>query len=205
MVLAVGLLALWKASQHVPKFYGEALAVDRAVLEEASDQLVQNAAALASDVNQQGPWQAVFTEGQINGWLAVDLVKNHPELLPRSVREPRIRIEPDGLTAVCRFKQGRSDIVLSVTVDAYVAEPNVVALRVRKARAGALPLPLEDVLKEISEAAARSSLKIQWRQTQGDPVALVSLPPPGDPADRRLLLETLRLGQGTIYLSGSTE
>ena len=35
---------------------------------------------------------------------------------------------------------------LSLTIDAYLHEPNVLALRIRRARAGALPVPLAQVL-----------------------------------------------------------
>lgn len=204
LVAAVGLLLVWRASRQVPEFYQEAIDGDPRAQAEASDQMIQRATTLVSNVEQEGRWEATFTADQINGWLAVDLVKNHAGQLPPSVSDPRVAIEPDGLTVACRFKQGAVDSVLSLSVDVYLSEPNVVAVRIRKARAGALPLPLDSVLERISEAVRRSKLRIRWRQAEGDPVALISLPPPRRPSDDVVEIDTLRLGDGEVYVAGTT-
>jgi len=205
LLVACGtLLVVWKMSQQVPEFYVQALEVDPAKQEEASDQMLERATALASDVRQEGRWKALFTAEQINGWLAVDMVKNHPDLLPRSVGDPRVAIEPDKVTVACRFQRGQIDTVLSLTADVYLSEPNVAALRIRKARAGMLPLPLEKVLERISEAANRLNLDIRRRQAEGDPVILISIPQRTE-GGRLVRVESLRLGEGEIYLSGSTD
>jgi hypothetical protein len=204
LLAAAGLFLVWKASRHVPDFYQEAVRGDPAALGEASDEMIRRATVLSSDLNQEGRWEATFTADEINGWLAVDLVENHPGQLPPAMSDPRVAIEPDGLTLACRFKQGYVDTVLSLTVDAYLAEPNVVALRIRKARAGSLPLPLSAVLKRIDEAARRSRLGINWRQADGDPVAYLSLPS-SDGQKEVVQIDTVRLDKGEIYVAGSTE
>jgi len=204
LVVCGTLLVVWKMSQQVPEFYVQALEVDPAKQEEASDQMLERATALASDVRQEGRWKALFTAEQINGWLAVDMVKNHPDLLPRSVGDPRVAIEPDKVTVACRFQRGQIDTVLSLTADVYLSEPNVAALRIRKARAGMLPLPLEKVLERISEAANRLNLDIRRRQAEGDPVILISIPQQIE-GGRLVRVESLRLGEAEIYLSGSTD
>ena len=205
LVIAGVVFMLYRASQKVPEWYEAKLEADPVRQVEASDEMLQQATALVSDVKKEGQWQAVFTAEQINGWLAVDLVKNHRDLLPPRVSDPRVQIEPGEMTIACRFQQEDLTGVLSLTVDAYMAEPNVVALRVRKARAGLVPLPLEKVLDQISQAASQADLQIQWRQTDGDPVALISLPPTRDEENRLVQVETIRLGEGEVYLGGSTE
>lgn len=204
LAACVTLVVIWKLSQQVPEFYSQALEVDPAEQEEASDQMLERATALASNVQQEGGWEALFTAEQINGWLAVDMVKNHPGLLPRSVSDPRVAIEPEQVTLACRFQQGQIDTVLSLTVDLYLSEPNVAAVRIRKARAGLLPLPLEKVLERAAETADRLELDVRRRQADGDPVILISIPERIE--DGRLVrVERLRLGKGEVYLSGSTE
>lgn len=205
LVAAAGLFVVWRASRQVPEFYQEAIHGDPEVQAEASDAMLQRATTLASDLKQEGRWEASFTADQINGWLAVDLVKNHSGQLPPSVSDPRVAIEPDRLTVACRFHEGAVDSVLSLSVDVYLPEPNVVAVRIHQARAGALPLPLDSVLDRISEAARRSDLRIKWRQADGDPVAFISLPPPRGPADDLVEIDTLRLGDGEVYVAGTTE
>jgi len=212
IVLAVVLLVIgatafytYRASQYVPEFYRQAIQQpDPAKQKVGSDQMLRRATALASDVKKEGAWKALFTEEQINGWLAVDLVKNHAGSLPPTVREPRVVIEPGQATIACRYQHGRWQTVLWLTVEASLAGPDTIALRIRKARAGSLPLPLDDVLKQFSEAARRAQQPIEWRQVDGDPVALIPLKPPqGGPG--AVQIDTLVLQQGEIYVAGTTK
>ena len=204
LLMAVGVLSLYVASQQVPDFYQRAMQADPAAQKAASDKMLQQATALASDVKKEGRWQALFTEEQINGWLAVDLVKNHRDLLPPSVSNPCVQIEPDRMSLACRFQEGRMQSVLSLTVGVYLAESSAIALRIRKARAGSMPLPLDSVLSRVSEAARHTGQKIQWRQVDGDPVALISL----DSAQQgrtTVEIDTFVLRKGEIYIAGTTK
>ena len=205
LVLGVGGYVLYRASQQVPEFYREALQAAPKAREEASDEMVQQVTALVSDTQKDGQWEAVFTAEQINGWLAVDMMQNHPDLLPSSVEDPRVTIEPDKIRIACHVDQGNWTGVVSVAVDVYLAEANVVAVRIREARAGSLPLPLQGILDQISKKAAQTDLQIRWRQAEGDPVLEVTVPPPRDKNDKRVRIERLQLGEGKVYVSGSTE
>ena len=202
--VVVALTVLWQASRQVPDFYRQAIQAEPRRQADASDEMLQRAADLSTDVQQPGEWNATFTAEQINGWLAVDLVKNHAGELPPSVSDPRVAVEPGRLMLACRYRQGRIDTVVSLELDVYVPEPNVLALRIRKVRAGALPLPLGDIPDEITEAARSAGLTVHWRQTNGDPVALVSIPPPDDSKDV-VELDSVRLSGGKIEISGHTE
>src|SRR5512146_2317099 len=86
VLLALG--GIYSAARHVPGFYHDALQADPAARQRQSDELLENAAALASSVGQEGRWHALFTAEQINGWLAVDVAKNFPELVPQGVADP---------------------------------------------------------------------------------------------------------------------
>ena len=205
VALAAAAFALYQASQHVPEFYQQALQTDRNLEQAASDQMLQRATALASDTQKEGQWHAVFTAEQINGWLAVDMLRNYPDLLPRSLSNPRVAVGSEQLEIACRYTRGKWTSVLSLAVDAYLAEPNVVALRIRGARAGNLPLPLDTVLRRISEEANRRNFHVSWSQAEGDPVVEITLAPPRDAEDKDVRIETLRLGEGEIRLAGSTE
>lgn len=207
VLLAAGVVGyfLYRASQRVPEFYQEALQAVPKAQEEASDEMVRQVTALVSDAQKKGAWEAVFTAQQINGWLAVDMPRNHADLLPSSASDPRVTIEPDEIRIACRVNRGNWTGVVSVAVDLYLAEPNVVAARIRDARIGSLPLPLKDILERISQEAAQTDLKTRWRQADGDPVVEVFLPQPRGKDDKRVRIETLQLGEGSVYVSGSTE
>jgi hypothetical protein len=203
-VLAVLLLlGVYLAVRHEPASYREAMAIKPAVLEKASDRMLQKIGALQSAVTRRGRWKAVITAEEINGWLAVDLAKNHPNTLPPSVRDPRVVIDPNEITVACRY-EGSVTTILSLTLQPYMPEPNVVALRIVRGRAGMLPVPLKSVLDGISKAAADMQLRLTWAPAGNDPVAMLSLPEDDD-ADRVVRIESLELGNGEIRLSGVTE
>jgi uncharacterized protein YpmS len=204
LLAAIGLLIVWRASQVVPDFYTNVLSVDPAEQLGASDTMIQKASVLASDVQKSGRWEAIFTEQEVNGWLAVDLKENHKDSIPPGIADPRIVVEPGGLRMACRARRGSLDTVLSVVLDIYVAEPGVLGIRVRRVRAGAVPLPLADVLDQIRDMGDRQGFLIRWQQAEGDPVALVRINPVVK-GDKVVVIDTLELAEGEIYLSGMTE
>ncbi len=201
LLLGLGLGALYLAFKHVPAFYERALRVDRATLEQGSDELLQRTARLASDLKREDRWELLLTEQQINGFLAVELPRNHPEALPPALRDPRVAIEPDCIRLGCTYDQaGGPQSVMSVVVQPYLQGPDRLALRIAGAWAGALPLPLATLTSYISEAAGREGFHLQWVRTEDDPLALVGLPE--FVADgHRVHIDQLRLGRGEIYLS----
>jgi hypothetical protein len=204
LLLMAGLLTgLFLAAHYEPAFYRQAMEIDRATLEKGSDRMLQQTAALGSAVQKKGRWKALFTAEQINGWLAVDLVRNHPSTLPPTLRDPRIAIDHKQVTIACRFQQGAIDSVLSLTIEPSVPEPNVIALRIVRARAGLLPAPLGDVLDRLSQAARDMHARLEWRSSGGDPVALLSLPSVED--GQSVQIESLGLGDGELYVAGTTQ
>jgi hypothetical protein len=203
--LIAGLICVFLALRYVPKFYRDALAVEPETQEKGSDEMLQRTATLVSDVQKAGKWHTRFTAEQINGWLAVDFVKNHLATLPPQFSNPRVAIDSDGIVLACRYEGGIVSTVLTLTVEPYVPDENVLALRIVRVRAGLVPMPLEKVLDGISDAARRSEWRIEWRQSSGDPVALLSAPPPDDEGDLAVKIETIRLGKGEIFVSGATE
>jgi hypothetical protein len=78
-----------------------------------------------------------------------------------------------------------------------------VAIRVRKARAGALPLPLKGFLDRIADVALQSGLVLRWAQEDGDPVALFKIPSEHeDYLTQGVFLESVELRDGAVYLAG---
>ncbi len=202
VVASLATIGLFVAARHEPAFYRKALEIDPDVLEKASDRMLRQAAALQGAVRKKGRWEALFTAEQINGWLAVDRVKNHPNSLPPTMSDPRVAIDSKQIAIACRYAEGNTSSVLSLTIEPYVPEPNVLALRIVKARAGLLPVPVGDVVEQITEAARNLQLHLEWRRAGGDPVAMLSLPEDKD--GPQVQVDTLRLGDGEIYIAGRT-
>ncbi len=204
MLAAAGAWAYW-VSRQVPPFYAAALAQPTASVHQASDALLRETAALVSDLRKSGRWQAQFTADQINGWLADDLEKNHPSLLPATISEPRVAIENNRLMIGFRWQRPRWSVVVSLSADVYLREPNVVAVRIRKVRAGGLPLPLKNVLHDLIAAGRSLDLQIEEQQIEGDPLLLITPPQDGDYGNLLVQLDSLELHDGQLYVAGRTQ
>jgi uncharacterized protein YpmS len=204
VLVALAVLGLYLAVRHEPAFYRRAMETDRAVLQKASDRMLQEITKVQNAVNRPGRWSVVITAEEINGWLAVDMVKNHPNTLPPTLCDPRVAISPNDVTAGCRYQQGGITSVLSLTLQPSLPEPNVVALRIVRARAGAVRLPLKQVLDGLSQTARDVRIRLDWRQAANDPVAMLSVPDDPD-ADYVVRIESLQLAEGEIRIAGITE
>ncbi len=156
-VAGVSLVSLYEASQHVPSFYRDQLAIEPVDQREACDEFIAQATALASDLHRAGRWQRLLTSDQINAWLALELATNYPSLLPDEFQDPRITIGTNEATIACRFEKGSISTVVTLSIDAYLHEPNVVALRIRRARAGACPFRWRKCSMAFRTSAASSS------------------------------------------------
>ncbi len=204
--LVVGLLvaAIWTVRQ-TPTFYSEALAADPVAQSAASDELESRATALLNDVRNLESWETLITAEQINGYLAVDFAEKHPGVLPPNVHEPRVHIDAERLTVAFQVDLGGAPCVYSVEADVYLSEPNVVACRIKSARAGLLPLPLKTVLDKFTAASTHLKIPIRWVQEDGDPVALLEINPDLPDENRRIVLDAIQLQDGQLYLSGETQ
>lgn len=192
---------LYWATQHDPGFYSAACQTTEAAARTANDELLQKASALASEVTGHGRWKAVFTQQELNGWMAVDLQQNHPEALPPSLSDPRLSIEGRRLIVAARYRSGSFSTVLSVELELYLESPNNIAICLRKVRAGSLPLPMQKLLDRIAEALANTDLRPRWKQADGDPVLVVTIRPRSQ-SKRELSVDTLHLEDGKAYLAG---
>ena len=208
-VVASGVLVgcLYRAAQQAPKFYAQALQAPPEAQAEAGDELERKLLDLRNDLRSQGRFDVQFTHDQINGWLAADLPEKFPQLVPRGVSDPRIAFEPDLTRLACMYQDSRISAVVSLDADVYLTEnPNVVAVRLRQVRAGALPIPLGQFLDQISHHATDAGLPLQWSEIDGDPLALVTIPPLVDERANTLLhLDAIEVLDGKVRFAGRTE
>ncbi len=206
-VAGAGGLLLYSASRHEPRFYQQALQIEPEQQREAGDALEQSVLQLHNSARDEGRWEAVFTEAQINGWLAADLPEKFPQMLPAGTEQPRVLIDPEQIKIACRYQRGKVNTVVSFNLSVHLTtEPNTLAVRVSKVRAGALPVPLKRFLEPITKAGAESDIDLRWSQDGGDPVALVTVPHRHeDYAHNLIYLESIEMRSGEIALAGRTQ
>ncbi|MBN2022009.1 MAG: hypothetical protein JW809_04380 [Pirellulales bacterium] len=201
LLLAVAAGLYW-ASQQAPPWYRQAASKPHDPRQrQASEEMEQRVADLVSGLKTTGRWEVVITQEQVNAWLAVGLVEKHPGAIPPEFHDPRVLIEPDGVTLACGTSRSGVAVVVSLKVDVYLAEPNVVAMRIRRVRAGRLPWPLDQVLDGIARAAGEMDFPLRWNTTDGDPVGLIAIRPVDG---KKVEITALQLDQGRLYVAGTT-
>jgi len=204
-VLAATIYAVYHASQQVPEFYGKAISIPVEAQEKESDLMLTQITTLHNDLQGKGSWSQVFKAQTINGWLAVDLPRNHPTLLSNGMHDPRVHIGPQGITMACQVDRGGFHGVVSLQVSAFVESEDVVGLRIHKARLGAIPWSFRTVLDKITGAAQKSNIDIHWRQADGEPVALIKIPSAGGNRKQMIHIDTISLKDGELIVAGTTE
>ena len=200
--------ALYRASQQKPQFYVEALKAPPPEVREAQrEQFEQQAVELRNQALQEGDWRAAFTDDQINAWLADELPKKFPDLLPKEISKPRIKITEKEILAACGYQDQRISTVFSLAMSARLTDqPNEMALTIRSVKAGLAPVPLSRILPMAKERAAKEAPEIRWTTDEdGSPVMLIPLRFADDDSETDIQLKTLELQEGALDFSGSTK
>lgn len=202
----IGVLAL----AHRPSFLATrgAWAPDPA----AARRFITKAALLHDAGSRAGPWDMAFTEQECNAWLADDLPRNHPHLLPRGVHDPRVRLGPGtvdvtaSVTEVSALPAWLVDAirpVVSLCMEVRLAALGRLECRLVDARLGAIPLPKGTLLHMAAERLRLLGLTCDLPRVDGHSVLVVTLPAgvPGRPAVR---VAKLAVGDGEVLVAGMT-
>ena len=203
LVLIFGWWSLGQ-TKHVPDFYAEATVPSVQQDDFAARQMLAGVQQLQDDAAKIGSWQAIFSDRQINAWLENELPQKFPRLLAKGARDPRVVIRDGKLLAAARYQRGRIDTVVSCELDVQLTEePNILALRIKNLRAGALPIPLDQFLGPVSREAAMGDVNVQWDQTEDGPVALFRVPSEHPSyAVSPVIVECIDLTSGALILTG---
>jgi len=203
-VSAVVLAGLYWAARQAPPFYLQALAAERDTQQAAGDQLERRSFALHNALRHPGRWSAQFTQDEINGWLATEVPSKFPTILPPGISQPRVAIGKDRVQLAARYERRGVQTILSLASDIQLTTTvNEIAVRIERARAGSLPMPLGKLLEEVSALAASVGIPLRWTEIDGDPVALLKLPV--ELNDRRIAVDAIKLAEGAVVIAGHTE
>jgi hypothetical protein len=196
----------YQSTQKIPEFYQAVLTAPPDFMEHQGQEFESRLFELQHQSRDPGQWQAVFTDGQINGWLATDLPEKFPDAIPPQMGHPRIRISEDGLELAFRCQSSRFNGIIVAKGDAFCTErPNEIAVRIKSAKAGIVPLPIGPWVETIVQTLRSAGTETTWTEIDGDPTAIVILPRSlTDNNELRLRLETVQLSAGQLLLGGVT-
>jgi hypothetical protein len=207
LAISAGLVYAYavQAMQQVEPFYAEALEKPHEDLETAGRQLETRVSALCSDAAKTGCWQTTFTADEVNGWLATILKDKYTDILPPEVVEPRVAFSEGKCQIGYRYRGGFFDTVVTIEGESWMESEDVAAVRFRELKAGALPLPVSNVIEDITDGASKLQIPIRWTEREGDPVLLVPVANAMSTEKELRRLEKIELHDGKLHLAGKTE
>ncbi len=194
----------WLSLTHEPTFYRALVAnVPREQREAKAKHFVASSLQLRNDISNERDWQAVFTDQEVNAWLAEDLITHFADQIPPEVHEPRVAFGADRITLAFQLDQGPIRTVIWVVAQARIPEDNVLAITFEKIRAGVIPISVERLMGPIAERAREHGVDVRWTREDDMPVATFRFGPDHGRSD--IVLERLSVRQGQIRLSGRSD
>lgn len=201
-----GGLALAALLALEPEFYrSRAAAAPPGGAEPLARRLVTKAAALRADFLRPGDWGTAVTEAELNAWLATDLPRNHPQLLPPQVSEPRVAFGPRRIRVGGRLAVGPVGCVGSFEAEVALRAVNQVGIVVEAVRLGGLPLPAGPVVRELARRCADLGLPTEVRRLDGRTVLVVYTSPISGTGAPSHWLESLAVEEGELLVAGTTK
>jgi hypothetical protein len=202
-LLAAAPAVFWLSLTHQPGFYRDMVAVPHEKREAKARRFVSQSLQLRNDIANEPTWEAVFTDEEVNAWLAEDLVKSFADQLPPEVHEPRVMFELDRVTLAFELDQGPVRSVIWVVANPRVPEENVLELTFEKIRAGMVPVPADRVLDRLVAIARSHGIDVAWRRDGEFPVATFRYTPHAGRDD--IKLERVQILKGALRLGGRSE
>jgi hypothetical protein len=193
----------WFSLTYQPSYYREMVRLTRANRAGRAKKFVAQSLQLRNDICNEPSWEAVFSDQEVNAWLAEDLVTHFADQLPPEVHEPRVLFELDRITLAFLLKQGGIQSVITVVGRPRVPGGNTIELTLEKIRAGILPVPTDNVLDRIIEYARYHGVDAEWTRRDGYPVVLVRYTPNLERED--VQLEEVQIRRGQIRLAGRSD
>jgi hypothetical protein len=195
--------AMWLSLTYQPTFYRTIVSLPHEQSELRAKQFVAQSLQLRNDIVNEPTWEAVFSDQEVNAWLAEDLVTHFADQLPPEVHDPRVLFEMNRVVLAFQLEKGGVQSVITVVARPRVPEGNTVELTLEKIRAGILPVPADNVLDRIIEHARRHGVDVQWQRRDGYPVVVMRYTPNLTRED--IQLEELEIRSGQIRLAGRSD
>jgi hypothetical protein len=196
-------VGIWFCLTYQPSYYRDMVHLTREQRAGQAKKFVAQSLQLRNDICNEPNWEAVFSDQEVNAWLAEDLVTHFLDQLPPEVNEPRLLFELDRVILAFQLRQRGVESVITVVARPRVPEGNTVELTLEKIRAGILPVPADNVLDRIIEYARLHGVDVEWTRKDGYPVVVMRYTPNVERED--VELEEVQIRAGQIRLAGRSD
>ncbi len=113
-ILAVIPLGIWLSLTYQPSYYREMVLLTAEQGAGQAKKFVAQSLQLRNDICNEPTWEAVFSDQEVNAWLAEDLVTHFLDQLPPEIHEPRLLFELDRVTLAFQLRQRGVESVITV-------------------------------------------------------------------------------------------
>ncbi len=194
---------VWLSLTYKPPYYRAMMLQSTEQRHRGARKFVAQGLQLRNDICNEPNWEAIFSDQEVNAWLAEDLVRHFADQLPPEVHEPRVLFEMDRIVLAFELQQGRIHSVITVVARPRVPAGNTVELTLERIRAGILPVPPDSVLDRIVEYSRFMGVDVEWTRREGYPVVLVRYKPNLQRDD--IELEEVQIRSGQLRLAGRSD
>ncbi|MFI4847644.1 MAG: hypothetical protein ACIAZJ_00980 [Gimesia chilikensis] len=193
---------LYWSSAQVPEFYQAALQQQVApeIRQQEAKDFVQHSMQIVNDVRNQEPlWSQEFSEQEVNAWLAEELHQKYNEWVPEGITDPRVHFEQDQVIVGFHLTLKKWSGIISLKFKPWLMKENRLVLELEQARAGLLPIPIDEVITKLIQEARAEGWQIEWSQMNEHDVLIVHL----DRQDSDLPdLTALKVEPGLFQIAG---
>jgi hypothetical protein len=196
-------VAVWFSLTYEPSYYREMVSLTHVQRELRAKHFVAQSLQLRNDIVNEPTWEAVFSDQEVNAWLAEDLVTHFADQLPPEVHDPRVLFEMNRVILAFHLDKGGVQSVITVVARPRIPMGNTIELTLEKIRAGILPVPADNVLDRIIEHARIRGVDVQWQRREGYPVVVMRYTPSVSRED--IQLEEVEIRTGQIRLAGRSD
>jgi hypothetical protein len=200
VIVIVAPAALWFSLTRQPEFYRKTSVIAPERRQAEAKKFEAKSLQLQNDIVNEPRWEAVFTDEQVNSWLAEDLVTHFSDQIPPGVHEPRVLFELDRVLFGFQLDRGPVRSIVSVAGRVRVLGDHEIAITIEHIRAGVVPIPAHQLLEQIADTARAHGLEIQWEKDGDCPMAIVKYSPYRTRRD--ITLDRLQVLDGQIRLAG---
>ncbi len=193
----------WRAVNTTQPWYEEIVLVEPATAAEASRQCERQVTVARERLQDGLPWEMVFTQDQINGWLAHEAKQHSADGILEVFQNPRVSITPDQIRIGGRYLGSGMNTVLSLTCKVSLTDnTNVAAVHIDGVSAGQLAIPRERAIDRLKRETKNHPLPVIWEEEDGHQFAHLFIPDKIANDLGPVTIDTLEILEGKIRIAG---
>lgn len=206
-LLAGSVTAFGVVAKHEPTFYRDGRIPPSEARRDLANNFVSQFGQMMLHMKARTEtWGCEVSEAQLNCFFseAFNQLGEAEGLRKLGISKPCVALEDNRVRLGFRYGSGWFSTVISYDLEVWVVprEPNVIAVKILRARAGAIPISSQSILQQLSEFGRQQNYKVTLYRHEGNAVAVIELEP-YQPHPWKILT-ALKVDHGKLSIQGRT-